>query len=52
VTLTPTQLKRLRKDELLQVALTTREKLTETEKLLLTAAFFGGTLGFLVGLGF
>jgi hypothetical protein len=50
--MTTTQLRRLRKDELVQLALSTQAKLTETEQLLLTAAFFGGTLGFLVGLGF
>lgn len=50
--MTTTQLRRLRKDELVQLALSTQAKLTETERLLLTAAFFGGTLGFLVGLGF
>jgi hypothetical protein len=49
---TATQLKRLKKDELLKIAMDTTTKLTEAEQLLLLAAVVGGAVGFLVGLGF
>ena len=50
--MTTTQLRRLRKDELVQHVLTTEKELTEIKRKVLWAALFGGALGFLTALGF